>query len=205
MNELMSNTIDELAQALNKAQAIIENVSRDKKGVHSTKYADLANCLDAVKKPLSDNGLSISQIVTVDNDKQVLVTLLMHSSGQWLKSTLNIENKLIANSTWHQMGSAITYARRYALSAIIGLAQEDDDGQSLIKKQEQAQVQEKIKDNAEVINELIAICEKNNIDPKEFAAFHNINRKNLDGAKNGIDNFTKLKEEFENAQHASSH
>ena len=75
---LMSNKIEALAAALSKAQAAIENVSKDKQA-YGYKYADLASCLAAVKKPLADNGLSVSQLVSQDKDgKQVLVTLLIH-------------------------------------------------------------------------------------------------------------------------------
>jgi hypothetical protein len=187
---LMSEKIDALAIALSKAQSLIENVSKDKQA-YGYKYADLASCLQAVKKPLADNGLSISQLVTQDKDnKQVLVTLLIHESGQWLKSIFGIENVVMKQcNSLQQIGAGITYARRYALSAIIGLTQEDDDGNSVpkFKKEEESK---------ELINELINLCNSSRVNTKEFTKFHNIDSSNIETVKNGIANFQALKEEF---------
>ncbi len=190
IESLMSEKIDALAVALSKAQSLIENVSKDKQA-YGYKYADLASCLQAIKKPLADNGLSISQLVTQDKDnKQVLVTLLIHESGQWLKSVFGIENVVMKQcNSLQQIGAGITYARRYALSAIIGLTQEDDDGNSVpkFKKEEESK---------ELINELITLCNSNRLNTKEFTKFHNIDSSNIETVKNGIANFQSLKEEF---------
>lgn len=190
IESLMSEKIDALAVALSKAQSLIENVSKDKQA-YGYKYADLASCLQAIKKPLADNGLSISQLVTQDKDnKQVLVTLLIHESGQWLKSVFGIENVVMKQcNSLQQIGAGITYARRYALSAIIGLTQEDDDGNSVpkFKKEEESK---------ELINELITLCNSNRLNTKEFTKFHNIDSSNIETVKNGIANFQNLKEEF---------
>lgn len=187
---LMSDKIDALAVALSKAQSLIENVSKDKQA-YGYKYADLASCLQAIKKPLADNGLSISQLVTQDRDnKQVLVTLLIHESGQWLKSVFGIENVVMKQcNSLQQIGAGITYARRYALSAIIGLTQEDDDANSVpkFKKEEESK---------DLINELITLCNSNRVNTKEFTKFHNIDSSNIETVKNGIANFQTLKEEF---------
>jgi hypothetical protein len=187
---LMSDKIDALAAALSKAQSLIENVNKDKQA-YGYKYADLASCLQAIKKPLADNGLSISQLVTQDRDnKQVLVTLLIHESGQWLKSVFGIENVVMKQcNSLQQIGAGITYARRYALSAIIGLTQEDDDGNSVpkFKKEEESK---------DLINELITLCNSNRVNTKEFTKFHNIDSSNIETVKNGIANFQVLKEEF---------
>ena len=190
IESLMSEKIDALAVALSKAQSLIENVSKDKQA-YGYKYADLASCLQAIKKPLADNGLSISQLVTQDRDnKQVLVTLLIHESGQWLKSIFGIENVVMKQcNSLQQIGAGITYARRYALSAIIGLTQEDDDGNSVpkFKKEEESK---------ELINELITLCNNSMVNTKEFTKFHNIDSSNIETVKNGIANFQALKEEF---------
>ena len=190
IESLMSEKIDALAVALSKAQSLIENVSKDKQA-YGYKYADLASCLQAIKKPLADNGLSISQLVTQDRDnKQVLVTLLIHESGQWLKSVFGIENVVMKQcNSLQQIGAGITYARRYALSAIIGLTQEDDDANSVpkFKKEEESK---------ELINELITLCNSNRLNTKEFTKFHNIDSSNIETVKNGINNFQVLKEEF---------
>jgi len=193
MDNLMSTNIECLALALSKAQATIENVNKDKQG-YGYKYADLASCLQAIKKPLSDNGLSVSQLVTPDKDnKQVLVTLLLHESGQWLKSMFCIENVVMKQCTSpQQIGAGLTYARRYALSAIVGLTQEDDDAASVPKFKKD----EKTKEKEENISELLALCNTHKLNIKEFAKFHGIDSSNIDTVKNAIVNFESLKEKF---------
>jgi hypothetical protein len=192
MDTLMSEHIESLASALSKAQLAIENVSKDKQA-YGYKYADLASCLQAVKKPLSDNGLSVSQLVTSDADKQVLVTLLMHESGQWLKSKFCIENVVMKQcNSLQQIGAGLTYARRYALSAIVGLTQEDDDAQSVPKFKKD----EKTKETGESISELLALCNSHKLNIKEFAKFHSIDSGNIDTVKDAIVNFKSLKEKF---------
>lgn len=191
-DSLMSGEINALAGALSKAQAAIESVSKDKQA-YGYKYADLASCLQAIKKPLSDNGLSISQLVTMDKDKQVLVTLLIHNSGQWLKSIFCIENVVMKQcNSLQQLGAGLTYARRYALSAIVGLTQEDDDAQSVpkIKKNEEASEKE------ETINKLITLCNADRLNVKDFTKLHGIDSGNIETVKNGIINFESLKKKF---------
>lgn len=198
-NELMSNQIESLVEALSNAQSSIENVSKDKQA-YGYKYADLASCLAAVKKPLADNGLSVSQIVSQDKDgKQVLITLLMHKSGQWLKSTFALENVVMKQcNSLQQLGAGITYARRYALSAIVGLTQEDDDGQSVSKGVEKEQ-------GLTVVKEFMNLCAEHKLDAKEFAKFHNIDSQRSETITNGIANFNSLKERFLNAEITSTH
>lgn len=189
MDTLMSEHIESLASALSKAQLAIENVSKDKQA-YGYKYADLASCLQAVKKPLSDNGLSVSQLVTSDADKQVLVTLLMHESGQWLKSKFCIENVVMKQcNSLQQIGAGLTYARRYALSAIVGLTQEDDDAMSVPKFKKEDESKEKI-------NTLIELCNRHELNAKDFAKFHGIDSSNIDTVKNAIVNFKSLKDMF---------
>jgi hypothetical protein len=203
---LMSEKIENLAVALSKAQAAIENVSRDKQG-HGYKYADLASCLAAVKKPLADNGLSLSQLVSQDKSgKQMLVTLLIHESGQWLKSIFCIESVIvktregaIKGNSLQNIGAGLTYVRRYALAAIVGLTQEDDDAKTVSKS-----VEEKVP-SLTVAKEFMNLCAEHNLDAQEFAKFHNIDSKHSETITNGIANFNSLKEKFLNAGSASTH
>lgn len=196
-NDLMSEKIDALAGALSKTQNSIENVNKNKQG-YGYKYADLASCLSAIKKPLNDNGLSISQLVTHDENKQqVLVTLLMHESGQWLKSKFYIENVIMKQcNSLQQIGAGLTYARRYALSAIIGLSQEDDDAQSIPQSTPQSTPKIETTEKKEKITELLDLCTEHKLGAKEFADFHHIDSNNLDTIKNAITNFETLKESF---------
>lgn len=99
-----------------------------------SKYATLENIIDTIRLPLQKNGLSFSQFPTGENE---LVTILMHSSGEYLQSTVKMAPK---DNTPQGQGSAITYMRRYALSAILGIAtEEDDDGNGASKPSAPAQ------------------------------------------------------------------
>lgn len=120
-----SESIEKLATALSKLQSEMEAVKMS--GVnpfHKSKYATLTDIWEAVKSPLTKNGLAVSQIPCGNS----LQTMLMHSSGQWIAGEqLLMPSKQDAQS----LGSALTYARRYGLSSVLGLVvDEDDDGNS---------------------------------------------------------------------------
>ena len=120
-----SENINELATALSKAQGEITGALKDSANpFFKSKYADLASCWDACRAPLSKNGLSLVQGMQIDDGHLHLATRLMHSSGQWISSLTPVTPK---DDTPQGMGSALTYARRYALTAMVGVAQVDDD------------------------------------------------------------------------------
>lgn len=129
-----SEHINELAAALSKAQGefpaipktrIVDFVYNSKKTYY--KYADLSDVIDAIKGPLTKYGLSHSEQLVYAEGKVILWTRLMHSSGQWLLSLYPIT----LGSKPQESGSAISYARRYALTALVGVqAEEDNDAQS---------------------------------------------------------------------------
>src|SRR6516225_9558937 len=99
----------------------------DKTNPHfKSKYATLASVIDACRGPLSANGLSVVQSTTfMESGAFTLVTMLMHSSGQYITSHYPLPS---ANAKPQEMGSALTYARRYSYSALIcNSADEDDD------------------------------------------------------------------------------
>lgn len=128
MSSPHSEQIGELAAALAAAQGKMTAASKDATNPHfKSRYATLASVWDAIRGPLSAHGLSVSQVLeSAENGVGVAVrTLLLHTSGQWIASryVMPITDKL----TPQAMGSAITYARRYALSAIVGIAPDDDD------------------------------------------------------------------------------
>jgi hypothetical protein len=123
-----SESIAELAHALAKAQANITGALKDSSNpFFKSRYADLASCWDACRKQLSENGLAVIQTIEVGESRPVLVTTLAHSSGEWIKSYCPILTK---DDSPQGQGSGITYARRYALAAIVGLAQIDDDAEA---------------------------------------------------------------------------
>jgi hypothetical protein len=129
-----SEQINELAAALSKAQAKLSHVKKDKTarirmkagGEYSYNYADLGSTWDAGRAPLTENDLSVSQLPSFDSGWLMLDTILMHSSGQYISSQMRTRaDEMDVKS----IGSAITYLRRYAFAAIVGLvADEDDDG-----------------------------------------------------------------------------
>jgi hypothetical protein len=133
-----SESIKGLAIALNKAQSVMEGVKKDTVNpFYKAKYADLASCWDAIRKPLTDNGLSIVQVNESTIGTCTVETVLMHTSGEWISGSLSVTP--VKNDP-QQFGSAMTYARRYGLMAIIGLAPEDDDGNLASKPEEKKQI-----------------------------------------------------------------
>jgi ERF superfamily len=127
-NMQSSAEINELASALAKAQGSITGALKDSANpFFKSKYADLASCWDACRTALSMSGLAVVQCPMTDPTGTYLVTILMHSSGQWIQSSLQVQCK---DDSAQAMGSGLTYARRYALAAMVGIAQIDDDGNS---------------------------------------------------------------------------
>jgi hypothetical protein len=123
-----SDSIKELATALNKAQA--EMSGAKKKATNpffKVKYSDLNAVVDAIRIPFCDNGLSYSQFPLFDNGCVGVETILMHESGEWISSVLMLP---MVKQDPQAAGSAITYARRYSLQSIAGIPSEDDDGNS---------------------------------------------------------------------------
>jgi hypothetical protein len=128
-----SEQINELAGALAKAQGKITGALKDSSNpFFKSRYADLASVWDACRGPLSDNGLAVVQLTEADDSGVYVATTLAHSSGQWMRSRLRLTPK---DGTPQGMGSAITYGRRYALAAIVGVAQVDDDGNAASGRQ----------------------------------------------------------------------
>jgi hypothetical protein len=116
----------DLFAALSKAQAEISGALKDSDNpFFKSKYADLASVMDACRLPLTRNGLSYIQKTYSVNDKYFIETILAHSSGQSITS--GPVEVLISKRDAQGFGSAITYFRRYQLSALIGVAQIDDD------------------------------------------------------------------------------
>lgn len=123
-----SNEIGKLAEALAKAQAELTGAVKDSTNpFFKSKYADLESVWIACRGPLSRAGLSVSQTTSYLPDAGIcVVTTLLHISGQWIQGVLPI---MPIKNDPQAVGSAITYARRYALAAIVGVVQVDDDGE----------------------------------------------------------------------------
>ena len=128
---MMSAKIDKIVPALIKAQGQIKTVSKSKTagaGHRTWGYADLTDCLDAALPHLNENGIALAQVFWPDEQGATrLVSLLLHSSGQFIASALPLRPK---SDDPHGIGSAISYARRYTFCPQVGIriAGEDDDG-----------------------------------------------------------------------------
>lgn len=120
---MRSEQINELATALAKAQGQMKPASFDKVNPHfKSKFASLASCWESVREPLRGNGLSLTQAPVQRLSEMVLVSTLMHSSGQWVSCEMPL-----TGATPQQLGSALSYARRYSMSALLGIVSDDDD------------------------------------------------------------------------------
>ena len=129
---MQSEQIGDLCAALVKAQRDFKPVLKTKRAVIPTKaggqysynYADLADIREAIVVALEGNGLFATQMPSIHEGQPALTTTLMHVSGQWISEVMLLH--VVASDAQGQ-GSAITYARRYALSAMLGIVTEDDD------------------------------------------------------------------------------
>ena len=132
---IKSENLNELALALSKAQGIMKGAVKDSNNpFFKSSYADLQSVWEAIREPLANNGLSVTQLLNYIDNKPTLQTLLLHSSGQFIGSEVTIP---VTKSDPQSLGSAITYMRRYSLAAIVGLYQVDDDAESAMHRYQQ--------------------------------------------------------------------
>ena len=125
-----SESIKELATALCLAQAEMGGAVKDSANpFFKSSYADLTSIIKAIKEPFANHGLSYVQLpITSDGGKGMgVTTMLLHKSGEWLQSEYLLP---MAKIDPQGAGSAITYARRYALQAMVGIPAVDDDGEA---------------------------------------------------------------------------
>jgi hypothetical protein len=121
-----SSSIAKLAEALAKAQGEILGAEKTQVNPHfKSRYADLAAVYDACRAPLAKHGIAVLQLPSADGPRVTVATLLAHGSGEWIGGALTMRAQ---QETPQGIGSCITYARRYALAAMAGVAPEDDDG-----------------------------------------------------------------------------
>lgn len=128
-----SENISTLAAALVKAQAKIGAAKKDSENpfFHS-KYADLSQVIEACKEALLEQGLTVMQLVGRNGDgKDYLDTIILHESGEFISDQMNLSISQQHNP--QAVGSAITYARRYALQAAMLIPSEDDDAEAAMK------------------------------------------------------------------------
>lgn len=130
-----SQDLNELFTALAKAQQEMHSAAKNSKGFNY-KYADLPTVIECSRPVLTKHGLSVTQLFSHEEDGALyLYTMLGHCSGQWIKSCIKVtvpQNSKQARNEMQDLGSCITYLRRYAYAALVGVvADVDDDAQGL--------------------------------------------------------------------------
>jgi hypothetical protein len=155
-----SDQINEIAKALSQLQGRLSAVTRDAKNPYfSSKYATLAAVRGTINPLLCEFGLALTQLPNGD----FLTSLLVHTSGQWIRSDAKILN---TKGDAQGMGSAITYASRYAAMSILGIAAEDDDGNAASSRPPQQTADEEAKsivaqmDKIQTVTELTAYAQR---------------------------------------------
>lgn len=137
-----SAELDKLAAALAKAQGQFPAVPKTGKNPHlNNEYSTLDDIIGAVRKPLAENGLSFVQLLG-GNGKLSLTTILMHESGQYLKTEVTVASGEANRgvNALQALGAGITYMKRYSLGALLGIATEGDtDGEGAAPPPKQAQ------------------------------------------------------------------
>ena len=157
-----SETLTEFSKAFAKTQQEMKQPLKDANNpFFKSKYVPLENVVEAITESASKNGLSFTQFPSSDEAGNVTVgTLVMHSSGEWIEYD-PIKMKPVKNDP-QSIGSAITYAKRYALSAIFGItSDQDDDGNEATQTKKQ---------QSKKVNDPVISVEKANYYLKEIAA-----------------------------------
>ena len=123
-----SESIAALSSALVKAQAEIKGATKDAKNPHfKNQYATLESVVDAGRARFAKHGLAYTQLLGDGGNDVLIETVLIHESGEWLSQQFRIP---APKHDPQGYGSAVTYGRRYALAAVAGIAQVDDDGEA---------------------------------------------------------------------------
>lgn len=126
-----TDSITKLTAALIKAQSSIKSAKKDNINPQfKSKYADLSAVIDAIKEALNTNGIFFTQIVGYTKNRVYIETALLHESGEMLSGKTPVFISETKYNESQAFGSAVTYSKRYALQAMLGVATEDDDGEA---------------------------------------------------------------------------
>lgn len=156
--------------ALSKTQAAIKGALRDSTNPHfKSKYADLESTWEACRAQLGGNGFAVVQTPFSEGENIGVVTVLGHSSGAWVKGRLTVKPmKFDAQGA----GSAITYLRRYALAAMVGVAPTDDDGEAAVGRPSPvAQSNDNTPISAEQKEQLVALIRETGSDTAKLLSY----------------------------------
>lgn len=128
----MSDSITNLATALAKAQAEIRPAIYDSTNPHfRSKYASLTAVMEACRDALSKNQIAVVQGAAVVDGAVAVTTLLLHASGEYISDELTMP---FAQATPQQIGSSLSYCRRYSLASLVGITADDDDAEEAMSK-----------------------------------------------------------------------
>jgi hypothetical protein len=131
---MFSKEKNELFAALALTQSELKGAQKDGKNPYfKSKYATLSSVWEAARDPLTKHGLCVTQVFNTKDDRLYLTTILAHKSGQYILS--EAELPLGAKKDPQAIGSAISYFRRYALAAIVGISTADDDAEEAMKEE----------------------------------------------------------------------
>jgi hypothetical protein len=130
MESTESPEIEKITEALCKAQSLMDNAEKNSNNPHfDRKYSDLASVWTACRVPLTSNGIAIIQTPIKRGNEYVMRSKLSHTSGQWFACEIGL---LMGRQDMQSLGSAMTYARRYGLMALAGIAPAEDDGNAAV-------------------------------------------------------------------------
>jgi hypothetical protein len=163
-----SESIAKLSAALVKAQAEMSGAVKDSANpFFKSRYADLEAVIKAIKEPFATHGLAYTQFPYTDDKGVGVVTRLIHESGEWIECGYTLPlTKLDPQSA----GSAITYARRYALQAMAGIPAVDDDAEMAMGRTQKPVVGKISRKQAQTLHELLSSTEA---DVSKFCAVFN--------------------------------
>lgn len=136
-----SESVVELTKALNSFQGKLKAVKKDAVNpFFKSRYATLDTIWETIREPLSSNGLVLTQTLDQAEGKALLVTTLFHISGEWIEGSMPLNP---VKDDPQGLGSAISYARRYSLCAMLGVvADEDDDANVATKSKKPTEVKQ---------------------------------------------------------------
>lgn len=197
--KLQSESIIELTKALCKVQGRLKMLPANKTAKIETKvgrnfsysYADLASVWEAIRRPLTENGFAVIQSCLPENRKTTVITTLAHESGEWVRSILSIPT----TDDPQKIGSAMTYARRYALCGIVGVTVEgeDDDAISAIdRKKKESSTSSKQKEKQATDAQIRKIRWQIN----EFSKWAKVDKKEIENKVKKATKIEHLKREF---------
>ena len=172
-----SENITNLATSLLKAQKAMGSALKDAENPYfKSNYADLKAVIDAIKEPLNDNGITFLQAVNGCGDgNPVIETMLLHESGQYLCTRTPIF--CVKPDNPQAFGSGVTYSKRYALQAFLGLPTKDDDGNAGAGKNQKSTAQKETKTQETLQGKSKEIVEQ---------AFFNFSTENKDALADGF-------------------